>query len=261
MMRLFVPDNPSSTDAYWPVRPMSCRTWCASCSTSYPQTLAWPPSGRISVARIRTAVVLPAPLGPRRPRTRPCLATRSTPASAVVLPNRLTSPVASIAFASYRMRLYSPMPLSERAHPPVRHPQDLTGGCAGPRHCLGAVRRACRRSVSLAGTAEHDLVPGRDRGTPTPPPPPPPPPPLLGGRRRGRRGRRRLHGRRCGALLSRYGTGRVVLAPGVSGSNQGGLNRFRRGGRRGIGGGRAPGTRTIMPGPAVVWSVAGGKAG
>jgi hypothetical protein len=132
MMRLLVPDSPSSTDAYWPVRPMSCRTWCASCSTSQPQTLAWPPSGRISVARIRTAVVLPAPLGPKRPSTRPCLATRSTPSSAVVLPNRLTSPAASIAFASCRIFRFSPPLLSERAHPPVRHPHDLTAGRAEP---------------------------------------------------------------------------------------------------------------------------------
>jgi predicted ATPase len=34
MMRLLVPDSPSSTDAYCPVRPMSCRTWWASRSTS-----------------------------------------------------------------------------------------------------------------------------------------------------------------------------------------------------------------------------------
>ena len=38
-----------------------------------------------------------APCGPSTPSTRPCLATRSTPSSAVVLQNRLTSPVASIA--------------------------------------------------------------------------------------------------------------------------------------------------------------------
>ena len=37
------------------------------------------------------------PLGPSTPSTRPCLATRSTPSSAVVWPNRLTSPLASIA--------------------------------------------------------------------------------------------------------------------------------------------------------------------
>jgi hypothetical protein len=46
----------------------------------------------------------------------------ATSRSAVVLPNGLTSPVASTAcadFASYRMSPSWPMPLSERAHPPV----------------------------------------------------------------------------------------------------------------------------------------------
>jgi DNA-binding winged helix-turn-helix (wHTH) protein len=94
-----------------------------------------PPSGRSSVARIRTAVVLPAPLGPRTPSTRPFRATRSTPASAVVLPNRLTRPVASTAFAdgaSYRMNPPWAMPLSERAHPPVSPAPGLTASCPGP---------------------------------------------------------------------------------------------------------------------------------
>src|SRR5262249_7826141 len=56
------------------------------------------PSGGSGVARIRTAVVFPAPFGPSTPSTVPGRATRSTPASAVVLPNRLTKPLASIAF-------------------------------------------------------------------------------------------------------------------------------------------------------------------
>ena len=98
MIRLFVPLRPSSTDAYCPVRAMSWRTRCASRTTSYPATLARPPSGRSRVARIRTAVVFPAPLGPSRPSTVPVRAARSAPASAVVLPKRLTSPSASIAY-------------------------------------------------------------------------------------------------------------------------------------------------------------------
>lgn len=86
-------------------------------------------AGRSSVARIRTAVVLPAPLGPRTPSTRPSRAARSTPASAVVLPNRLTSPLASTAcadVASYRMNPSRAMPLSERVHPPVSPDPVLT---------------------------------------------------------------------------------------------------------------------------------------
>src|SRR5258707_6403204 len=41
---------------------------------------------------MRTSVVLPAPFGPRRPNTMPSATSRSTPARAVVDPNRLTTP-------------------------------------------------------------------------------------------------------------------------------------------------------------------------
>src|SRR4249920_2864216 len=41
---------------------------------------------------MRMSVVLPAPFGPRRPKTMPSGTSRSTPARAVVDPNRLTTP-------------------------------------------------------------------------------------------------------------------------------------------------------------------------
>src|SRR5207342_2402712 len=50
-----------------------------------------------SVERIRIAVVLPAPFGPRRPKTVPSRATMSMPSSARTFPNVLTRPSASIA--------------------------------------------------------------------------------------------------------------------------------------------------------------------
>ena len=58
----------------------------ASRRTSTPATRAVPSSGASSVVRIRTAVVLPAPFGPSRPRTIPVSAARSTPSSATTLP-------------------------------------------------------------------------------------------------------------------------------------------------------------------------------
>src|SRR2546425_732324 len=57
-----------------------------------PATRAVPASGGSSVVRMRTAVVLPAPLGPSRPRMLPWGTARSSPSSAVTSPNRLTSP-------------------------------------------------------------------------------------------------------------------------------------------------------------------------
>src|SRR5690348_1767382 len=46
---------------------------------------------------MRTSVVLPAPFGPSRPKTMPSGTSRSTPARAVVDPNRLTTPATRTA--------------------------------------------------------------------------------------------------------------------------------------------------------------------
>ena len=61
----------------------------ASRTTSRPATRAVPASGERRVERIRTVVVLPAPLGPSTPRTVPGAASRSTPSSARTSPNDL----------------------------------------------------------------------------------------------------------------------------------------------------------------------------
>src|SRR5690625_2923907 len=97
MTRFSVPVRSSSTDAYWPVRPTLVRTASGSRPMSCPSTRAVPASGTSRVASIRTMVVLPAPLGPSRPKTVPRSTVRSTPSTAVVSPKRLTRPSASIA--------------------------------------------------------------------------------------------------------------------------------------------------------------------
>src|SRR5690348_3160984 len=71
-------------------------TAAAARTTSWPATRAQPLSGRDSVVRIRTAVVLPAPFGPSTPRMDPAGTWRSMPARATVWPYRLVSPSASI---------------------------------------------------------------------------------------------------------------------------------------------------------------------
>ena len=57
--------------ASWPVTPMSAAPRPPRATTSRPATRALPPSGWVSVVSIRTAVVLPAPLGPSTPRIVP----------------------------------------------------------------------------------------------------------------------------------------------------------------------------------------------
>ena len=72
------PVSMSSTAAYWPVRLIERLTPTGSVSRSWPAIVAVPASGRTRVARIRTIVVLPAPLGPSSARTEPVSRARST---------------------------------------------------------------------------------------------------------------------------------------------------------------------------------------
>jgi hypothetical protein len=53
--------------------------------------------GSVSVVIIRTVVVLPAPLGPSKPRTVPGGTAKLTWSTAVFSPKRLTRSIASIA--------------------------------------------------------------------------------------------------------------------------------------------------------------------
>ena len=62
---------------------------------SCPAILTVPASGSSSVARIRSNVVLPAPLGPTSPVTSPCRAVESTPRSASTGPKLLLMPSAT----------------------------------------------------------------------------------------------------------------------------------------------------------------------
>ncbi len=71
MVRFSSPVRFSSTAAYWPASPIRWRRAAASRTTSSPTTVAVPASGMSSVVSTRTSVVLPAPLGPSRPRTVP----------------------------------------------------------------------------------------------------------------------------------------------------------------------------------------------
>src|SRR3954452_8066977 len=97
MVRFSSPVRFSSTAAFWPARPMRERSCAASRTTSRPATWAVPASGERSVERMRTVVVLPAPLGPSTPRTVPGAASSSTPSSARTSPNDFTRPCTEIA--------------------------------------------------------------------------------------------------------------------------------------------------------------------
>src|SRR4051795_13384801 len=79
-------------DAVWRLTPMRGLSPSTPFATSMPRTIAWPPSGGRSPSRISTVVVLPAPLGPSRPKTSPGITSKSMPSTARTSPYCLTRP-------------------------------------------------------------------------------------------------------------------------------------------------------------------------
>src|SRR5437588_5883951 len=73
----------------WNTSPMLRRTSSRSRTTSWPATVAEPEVGLTSVHSMLIVVVLPAPLGPRKPNTSPGATSNSTPRTAWMSPNRL----------------------------------------------------------------------------------------------------------------------------------------------------------------------------
>ena len=140
----------SSTAAYWPDTPILARSAAASRTTSRPSTVAVPDVGSSSVVSTRTAVVLPAPLGPSRPRTVPAGASRSTPSSARTSPNDFTSPDTLIAAS----------PLAAPARPPVVAVSTVMGApyvgtwpqCYEPSR-TGIVRNSCDAAQEMTETS------------------------------------------------------------------------------------------------------------
>ncbi|GHB55672.1 hypothetical protein GCM10010306_056980 [Streptomyces umbrinus] len=86
-----------STAENWPVTPIAARTPSGDVVMSWPATWAWPPSAEMSVDRIFTAVVLPAPFGPSRAKTDPVGMRRSMPSRTVLSPNDLRRPTVETA--------------------------------------------------------------------------------------------------------------------------------------------------------------------
>src|SRR3954467_34536 len=76
---------------------MCRRTSLRSRTTSKPATRALPAVGRSRVQRILMVVDLPAPFGPRKPKSSPVATVRSMPRTASTCSNVLTRPLASTA--------------------------------------------------------------------------------------------------------------------------------------------------------------------
>src|SRR5579875_1651559 len=147
--------------------------------------VAVPAVGRTRSRRMRSVVVLPAPLGPRNPVTRPGSTVKVRSLTAATLPNRLLSPRTSTvpADATTTGKATACAPAGGGRRP----------AAGGRRSAVGA-RAGGRRGRTLVGHAG-----ARRRGRPGP---------ALGARAgpypqrvRGRRGRRRRPGPRLHARL------------------------------------------------------------
>src|SRR6266545_3951261 len=114
--RFSSPVSSGSTAENWPVTPIAARTASGSLATLWPATHTSPALARMSVVRMLTAVVLPAPLGPSSEKTVPGATCRSTPSSTVCSPNDLRSPVTAIAGGSEGSGTVTPLP-GRRASP------------------------------------------------------------------------------------------------------------------------------------------------
>src|SRR6266446_891310 len=125
---------------------------------SRPSTVKFP-SYEVSPRIALSAVVLPAPFGPMRPRIRPYLTRRSTLSSATVVPKTLRSPCASIV--AIRLAL---LPLSRLGTPLRRGGIELLLGQTKPLNLFRNSRPfvsekfltfALQQQIARAGSNEH----------------------------------------------------------------------------------------------------------
>src|SRR5947209_12594000 len=85
------------------------RTSSRSETTSWPATIAEPEVGLASVQSMLIVVVLPAPLGPRKPNTSPAATSKSTPRTASTSPKVFVKCCTAIARAAPRPLRAPPM--------------------------------------------------------------------------------------------------------------------------------------------------------
>src|SRR5713101_809514 len=133
-------------------------SWSRSVQGSRPSTFSSPLYGvrpRIALS----AVVLPAPLGPMSPRMRPSSTRKSTPSSAMVVPNVLRRQRASMqAMASALLLFLRWRPAScRRIEQFFRCETEPANGCVNPRPMLGKkfLPFAVEQSIARTSFDEH----------------------------------------------------------------------------------------------------------
>src|SRR5690606_14002290 len=127
--------------------------------TSWPQMNAWPLLGSSSVASMRMVVVLPAPLGPRKPNTSPGLTSKLTPSTAT-----MTSESVSPRGASAVSAAATPAPCSVRRRLNQRlkrfWPTCLRGKCflSSTAETAASIRAAPFASLAVIDEHHHTVA-------------------------------------------------------------------------------------------------------
>src|SRR5713101_3125688 len=96
---------------------MRSRTSSECVRTFSPSTCASPPESGSRPVSILMTVVLPLPLGPRKPKTSPCSTVKLTPSTAVKSPNRRTRFSATMASTLFLRELQLEVGGHSRAQP------------------------------------------------------------------------------------------------------------------------------------------------
>src|SRR5690349_2678183 len=154
---------------------MRSRILPGSVARSQPATRAVPPLGGISVASMRSVVVLPAPFGPRKPKISPRRTLRSTPATASTTRLRVwktrRKPRVSIIASGSAVPIRRDFAGSSRRPAGKQVPEGLLGRPAtrgpanhGDRPHDGRDRKPLQQA---AGEVRRDGPPGQ-RGKPKP---------------------------------------------------------------------------------------------
>src|SRR3954469_15317953 len=143
----------------WNTSPMLRRTSSRCRTTSKPATVAAPAVGSTRVHSILMVVDLPAPLGPRKPKTSPAATSKSTPSTATrasyVFVRALT------ATAGFTFRTLVDMTARDRVHSAVAHlaRAGFTDASAAQTALNGlGVEEDAAVVAALAASADPDLA-------------------------------------------------------------------------------------------------------
>src|SRR3954453_10399499 len=143
----------------WKTSPMLRRTSSRWRTMSYPATVAAPDVGSTSVHSILMVVDLPAPLGPRKPKTSPEATSKSTPSTATRSSYVFVRALRTTA--GFTFRTVVDMTVPDRVHSAVAHlARAGFTDAAGTQTALSSLGLADDEAVvaALAGSADPDLA-------------------------------------------------------------------------------------------------------